>query len=282
LAYGFKSRLPHSVQKLQHSLNQLHREDDTMGRKTIIAMFLFLFVAAGNLFSQEMNPEAGKLYNAGNELLKSGNYKGAVENYDKALAIEKDYRIYYQKGIAQKKAGNNEEAKNSLEEVIKLKPEFDAGYNALGGTYFSMGNYDASIKNFEKVLEISKDNNVKNTVKKNLALAYAKQGNEAISNGNEEKAISFLQKSVEMNNYDAAYLSLAKLYSELGENDKAIAAGESALKYRNGISKGGPYYYMGVAYKNKGENDKAKEMFNQAKADPTYKKLVEYEMTLLQ
>jgi len=253
-----------------------------MMRKTLIALVLLLFVGIGSIMPQEMNPEAGKLFNSGNELLKAGNYTGAIENYNKALSIEKDYRIYYQRGIAHKKAGNNEEAKNSLEEVIKLKPDFDAGYNALGGVYFAMGNYEASIKNFEQVIEKTKDNKIKTTVKGNLALAYAKMGNEALSNGNEEKAITYLQKSVEMNNYDAAYLSLAKLYSELGEDDKAIAAAENALKYRNGISKGGPYYYMGVAYKNKGDNTKAREMFNQAKADPTYKKLVEYELSLLQ
>jgi tetratricopeptide (TPR) repeat protein len=252
-----------------------------MMRKTIITLSLLVFLAAGNIFSQDMNPDAGKLFNAGNELLKTGNYKGAIENYDKALTIEKDFRIYYQKGIAHKKDGNNELAKDALEEAIKMKPDFDAGYNALGGTYFAMGNLDLAIKNFEKVIETSKDNKVKNTVKNNLALAYAKAGNEAVSNGNEQKGISLLQKSVEMNNYDAAYLSLAKLYSELGENEKAISAAENALKHRNGISKGGPYYYMGVAYKNMGDNAKAKEMLNQAKSDPTYKKLVEYELSLL-
>jgi tetratricopeptide (TPR) repeat protein len=253
-----------------------------MMRRSILALSLMVFLAAGTLFSQEMDPEAGKLFNAGNELLKSGNYKGAIENYDKALTIEKDYRIYYQKGIAHKKAGSNEEAKNALEESIKLKSDFDAGYNALGGTYFAMGNLDAAIKNFEKVLETSKDNKVKTTVRNNLALAYAKAGNEAISNGNEERGVGYLEKAVEMNNYDAAYLSLAKIYSELGQNEKAIDAAQNALKHRSGISKGGPYYYMGVAYKNLGDNAKAKEMLNQAKADPTYKKLVEYELSLLQ
>ncbi len=251
-------------------------------RKILLPMGLFVLLLNGNILSQDMNPEAGKLFNAGNDMLKSGNYSGAVQNYDKALEIEKDYRIYYQKGIALKKSGNTEKAKSALEEVIKLKPDFEAGYNALGGVYFAMGNYEGAVNSFEKVLEFSKDNRVKNTVKNNLALAYAKMGNEAVSNGNQEKAISYLQKAVEMNNYDAAYLSLAKLYSELGEDDKSIDAAEKALKYRNGISKGGPYYYMGVSYKNKGDNAKAKEMFNFAKADPTYKKLVEYELGLLQ
>jgi tetratricopeptide (TPR) repeat protein len=252
-----------------------------MMRRTIITLSLLVFLAVGNVFSQDMNPEAGKLYNAGNELLKADNFKGAIENYDKALTIEKDHRIYYQKGIAHRRAGNNEEAKNALEESIKLKPDFEIGYNALGGTYFAMGNLDAAIKNFEKVLGMSKDTKVQAAVKKNLSLAYAKMGNEAVSNGNEEKGAAFLEKSVELNNYDAAYLSLAKLYSELGENEKAISAAENALKHRNAISKGGPYYYMGVAYKNMGDNAKAKEMLNQAKADPTYKKLVEYELSLI-
>ena len=247
-----------------------------------VSTFLLLFMFVFNFsFAQEMNPEAGKLYNAGNELLKAGNFNGAIGNYDKALNIEKDYRIFYQKGIALKKSGKNDEAQFAFESAIKQKTDFEAAYNALGGVFFTKGDYPKAIENFEKVLEIADDNKTKNAVKKNLSLAYTKLGTSALADGSTDKAVQHLQKAVENNNYDAAYLSLAKVYSEIGENDKAIAAGENALKYRSGISKGGPYYYMGVAYKNKGDNAKAVEMFNQAKSDATYKKLVEYELTLL-
>ena len=118
-------------------------------------------------------------------------------------------------------------------------------------------------------------------VKKNISLAYAKLGNQALTDGNANKGIDYLTKAVEYNNYDAAYLSLAKIYSELEEWDKSIAASDDALKYRSKISKGGPYFYMGVSYKGKGENEKAKEMFNKAKSDATYKKTAEYELSLL-
>ena len=77
----------------------------------LLYAFLFLFIYTGIVFSQEMNPEAGKLYNEGNKLLKAGNYDGALEQYNQALKIEKDYRIYYQRGISLKKLGNLEEAK---------------------------------------------------------------------------------------------------------------------------------------------------------------------------
>ena len=248
--------------------------------KVLSGLFLAILITASAL-AQDMKPEAGKLYNDGNQKLKAGNYSGAIESYDQALAIEKDYRIYYQKGIALKKLSKLEDAKNSFEDCLKQKPDFEAAFNALGGVYFSMGNYEKAVENFEKVLQSAKNSNVKSAVKKNLAIAYAKMGNNAITEGNSKKAIEYLQKAVENNNYDAAYLSLAKLYSELGDWDKSISASESALKYRSSVGTGGPYYYLGVAYKGKGDTEKAKEMFNKAKSDATYKKTAEYELSLL-
>lgn len=244
-------------------------------------LYVFLFLSSGLLFSQDMDPEAGKLYNEGNKLLKAGNYDGALQQYNQALNIEKDYRIYYQRGIALKSLGNNDQAKTSFEESIKLKSDFEGAYNALGGVYFSMANYQEAINNFEKVLEFSKNNSVKKTVNKNLSLAYTKLGAQAESNGNSSKAIEYYTKGGEINNYDAAYLSLSKLHTELGNWDQAITAAENALKFRSSVGKGGPYYYMGLAFKGKGDVTKAKEMFNQAKGDATYKKTAEYELSLL-
>lgn len=249
--------------------------------KILFIVSMFFFIACATNFAQDMNPEAGKLYNEGNSQLNAGNYNGAIDNYKKALAIEKDYRIYYQLGLAEKKAGKLEEAKNSLETCLQLKSSFEAGHNALGGVFFSMGNYQAAIDNFQKVLNESNNGQTKAKVKKNISLAYAKLGSVAVTNGDPTKAIEMYKKSVENNNYDAAYLSLAKLYSELGEYDKSIAAAENALKYRNSISSGGAYFYMGISYKGKGDITKAKEMLNKAKSDATYKKTAEYELGTL-
>lgn len=245
-------------------------------------LLLFILALTFVSFAQEMNPDAGKLYNEGNSLLKAGNYKGAIGSYDKALAIEKDYRIYYQRGIAQKKSSDLEGSKSSFEECIKLKSDFEAGYNALGGVYFSMGRYQDAINNFEKVITLSNNASVTKKVKKNLSLAYTKLGTDEVGKGNSQKAIEYLNKAVENDNYDAAYLSLAKLYSELGDWDKCITAAENALKYKSKITLGGPEYYMGLSYKGKGNTAKAKEMFEKAKSDPTYRKNAEYQLGLLQ
>lgn len=244
-------------------------------------LILFVLISFSCLIAQDMNPDAGKLYNEGNSLLKAGNYKGAIDSYDKALAIEKDYRIYYQKGVTQKKARDLEGAKNSFESCIKLKSDFSGGYNALGGVYFQEGDYNSAITNFEKVLTLTDKSNIESIVKKNLSLAYSKLGNDELANGNPTKGIDLLKKAIVYTNYDAAYLSLAKIYSELGEWDNSLSASENALKYRSKITPGGPYYYMGVSYKGKGELDKAKEMFQKAASDATYKKTAQYELGLL-
>lgn len=246
--------------------------------KILMPVFLFFIFATGLTFSQDMKPEAGKLYNEGNKMLKAGNYDGAIKQYDQALSIEKDFRIYYQKGIALKSSGNIQDAKSAFQSCISLKPDFEGGYNALGGVYFTLGKYDSAITNFEKVIDITKNNSIKEKVKKNLSLAYTKLGNNAETEGKSKEAVEYLTKAVGYSDYDAAYLSLAKLYTEINEWDKAIAAAENALKHRSSIGKGGPYYYMGVAYKGKNELAKAKDMFSEAKSDPTYKKSAEYEL----
>jgi len=242
---------------------------------------LFLILFTSHLTAQEMKPEAGKFFNIGNEKLKAGDFQGAISNYDQALQHDQDYRIYYQKGIALKKLGKNQDALPVLQEAIKLNPKFDGGYNALGGSYFTLGQMEEAIKNFEKVVEVSGNVTVKNKAKEYIARSYAKLGRDQLSNGDAGKAIVTLLKAVEMNNFDAAYLTLAHAYYENGDYDKSITASENALKYRSSIAKGGPYYYMGLAYKMKGNMPKAKENFNLAKADVSYKKVAEYELGLI-
>ena len=249
--------------------------------RSIISFCLIVFFGINYSFAQEMSPEGARLYNEGNKLAKAGDYTNAIVKYDSALNIEKDFRTFYQKGVAYRKAGNLDSAKTAIEESIKLKPDFEGSYNALGGVLFTMKNYKDAVVNYEKVLQMSADTSVKASAKENLGVAYTMLGNEEITNKNNTKALEFLQKEVENKTYDRAYILLAKIYSEQGNHDKTLEASENALKYKANISEGGPYYYMGLAYKGKGDLVKAKEMFNMAKKDETYKKAADYELSLL-
>ena len=117
-----------------------------------------------------------------------------------------------------------------------------------------MGDYSNAVSNFEKGLELAKNASTQKKFKKNISLTYGKLGEKEISNANSTKAIEYLNKAIEYDYSDAAYLKLAQLYSELGEWDKSISASKNALKYKSKITIGGPYFYMGVSYKGKGDN----------------------------
>lgn len=253
-----------------------------MKLKTVISVVLLsVSVFSSILLPQEMNVEAKKLLLVADSLTKAEDYQNAIMTYDQALTISNDYRIYFQKSLAQKKAQDLEGAKSSLEECLKLKNDFDPAYNALGIVEFSLGNFQEAKTNFEKYLTLSTKEETNKSVKKNLSITYYKLSVEEISKADTVKAFEYLNKSVEFDNYDATYLSLAKLYAGKGEWDKSISASESALKYKSKITIGGPYFYMGVSYKGKGDISKAKEMFETAKQDPAYTKTAEYQLSLL-
>ncbi len=116
-----------------------------MKQKTVISVMLLSFmIFSPILLPQEMNVDAKKFLLAGDSLTKAEDYKNAINMYDQALTISKDYRIYFQKSIAQKKAQELEGARTSLEECLKLKNDFDPAYNALGIVEFSLGNFQAA------------------------------------------------------------------------------------------------------------------------------------------
>ena len=90
-ACGFKSRLPHTICIIK-----------LKGRFNEKSTFTYIFDSHNIFFKssctkwQKWIHEAAKLYNEGNSQKKSGNFAGALESYQKALKISKDYRIYYQ------------------------------------------------------------------------------------------------------------------------------------------------------------------------------------------
>jgi len=253
-----------------------------MKQKTVIPVILLSFMFFSPiLLPQEMNSEAKKLLLMGDSLTKAEDYQNAIKTYDQALGISKDYRIYFQKSLAQKKAQDLEGALVSLDECLKLKSDFDAAYNALGIVYFSLGNFMEAKNNFEKFLTLSTKEETNKSVRKNLSVTYYKLSGEEVTKADTIKAIEYLNTSIGYDNYDASYFLLAKLYAAQGEWDKSISAAENALQYKSKITIGGPYFYMGISYKGKGDIAKAKEMFEKAKQDPNFEKSANYELSLL-
>lgn len=259
-----------------------------MSRLSMILGLVFMF-SAGFIYSQasenkteaKMESGAAKLYNEGNDLMGVGDYNGAIENYDKALKIDSDYRIYYQRGIAQKKAKMLNEAEESFKKSIELNPNFVLAYNALGSVEFSLKDYQASVAHFEKFKDMTENTSYKNAADQAISFAYLKMGQDAIEKGNNQGAMNYLKKSIQSYNNDGAYLMLARVYIDNKQFQQAIDAANNAKKYKKTITSGGPYYYLGIAYKNLGDMEKAKQNLEASAKDQTYKKQADYELAQL-
>ncbi len=252
-------------------------------KKVLNMLGLIMFLLTINSFAQEseMNPEAAKFYNEGNKLMKAGQYKAAVEQYNSALKLGDDYRIYYQKGVTLKKLRDYSEAESALVASTKAKDDFAVAYNALGGIYFIEGKYAEAVETFKKFEQLSEKTSLKEKANEYISRSYAKLGLNAKTDGRYEDAISYLNNAVKYFDYDAAYLTLAEVYIENGDYNKALEAADKALNFRKSISKGGPLYYKGLAFKKSNDVGKAKEAFEEGKKDPKYKALCEYELKLL-
>ncbi|MBK8945658.1 MAG: tetratricopeptide repeat protein [Ignavibacteriae bacterium] len=249
----------------------------------ILITLLFTFVT---VFAQEaeMNVDAAKLYNEGNKQMKAGNFAGALENYNKALDIDKDYRIYYQMSSVYKKQRNFEKAEDALKKCIAANSKFATAYNAMGTNYYAWGKYDLAIENFKKFKEMNKEKKFQEQAAKYIGLAYTKLGEDALKDKNYEKASEHLQNAVANYNYDAAYLKLADLYIETAKYDDALKAADNAINHREAkseVPKGAAYFYKAMAFKGLNQVEKAKENFKIASADKQYKDRSNHELKYL-
>ncbi|MCK9281937.1 MAG: tetratricopeptide repeat protein [Melioribacteraceae bacterium] len=253
-----------------------------MKKITLSMLILFLFsIITINAQDKSMVPDAAKAYNEGNKLMKSGNYDGALKQYDEALKIEKDHRTYYQKGVTLRKLNKLEAAEEAFNAAIQLSPNFDVAYNGLGGTLFQDGKYAQAVDAFKKFEQLTKQKSLKDKAKEYISRSLTKLGDQYKKDGNYAKSIESLNEAVNFYPYDAALLSLAITYIENGDFDKGISSADKVLGLKSSSLKGAAYYYKGLGFKRKDDITKAKENFELAKKDAQYRKLSEYELNLL-
>jgi tetratricopeptide (TPR) repeat protein len=232
-------------------------------------------------FSQGSTPDekkndAKKLFNEGNALYKSGNYTGAAEKYKSALALDEDYAYYYGLGLCLKNGKQYEEAISALESSIKLKPDFEGSYNAVGGVYLIQGQYDKAIDAFKTALKYSPK---LAPARKGITEAYAGKGQQLYDQGKLEQAGDLVDEALQEESDNAKlYLLAARIYNKLEHPEKALDAANQALKLKKGRSKGAEYFEIGIAHKQLKEFAKARTAFNEARKDPVYSRNAQYEL----
>lgn len=247
-------------------------------------LLVIVWAAAAAVHAQSSAPEQTKvdadiLYNEGNSLYRKGNYQGAIEKYNAALALAKDFKYYYQLGLSYKNSRQVDPAITALEESIKLKEDFSLGYYSLAGTYLATRTYEKAIDAFKQALKFDPK---LSQAQKGMSEAYAGEIQQLITDGRLEKAGALVDEALEKASENAKlYLLAAITYNKLDQPEKALKAAEEALTHKKKGSKAAEYFEKGIALRKLNQYDLAREAFDEAKKDPTYSRNAQYELESL-
>ncbi|MDF2587125.1 MAG: hypothetical protein K0S41_966 [Anaerocolumna sp.] len=180
--------------------------------------------------------------------LKSHNYTEAIIQFDNALAINElsdlNMDILYYKGNAEQSAGLYEDALKTYTAILDKKNSDAAVYSSRAFVYNKLGAYDKSIADYDKAIDLNKDN---------YDYYFGKYAL-MIENNDTEGAAEVLKQAsnIKVVTQEDKY-NLAKIHYFMGEYDTAIS--ELSDAFRNGFTES--YYYLGEIYEKEEDYESA-------------------------
>ncbi len=215
--------------------------------------------AASQLFSatqvnyQQLEYYAGNTLNRGIELYKKKEYGAAVQAFKSSIALAPaaEYATEAAKMLAgiYVTMGDTEQAIESLRSFVELSPSSDAARIKLGELYYSEGQYDEALAQYEKAVELNPD--AGNLYA--LGQAYLQTGD--FSKAEEQ----FMQVLLMAPDDPAGNLGLGQTYSKSGQYELAIEQFETAIEKKNDFHDA--WAEMGYTYADMGDIDRALEIY---------------------
>jgi len=138
----------------------------------------------------ELNPkDAEAYYNRGVTNVKLGDYREAIEDFNKAIELNpKDAEAYYNRGVAKAKLDDYREAIEDFNKAIELNPKDAEAYYNRGVAKAKLDDYRGEIGDFNKAIEI----------KPRYAKAYNNRGVAKAKLGNDRGEIEDFNKAIEI------------------------------------------------------------------------------------
>jgi len=180
--------------------------------------------------------------------IQSFQYKEAIEQFHKALAIDEltslDVDILYYKGSAEEKAGFYDEAINTYTLLIKKDPSDANAYSSRGYTYGKLKQWDKGLADYDKAISIDNRNYNYYFGKYSLLL----------DGGQADDANKVLEEAANIPiETEEDKFNLAKVHYFMEEYDLAI--NEFNSSFQNGFEEA--YYYLGNIYAKQDEYEEA-------------------------
>jgi tetratricopeptide (TPR) repeat protein len=198
-------------------------------------------------------------HNLGDVYSRRGDFAKAIEEYDRALAINPRYlAVLVNLADVYDNLGEWDKALRQYEKALTVDPNVPKLHNNLGNMYNKMGKHDEALAEYGKAVAL---NPYYPDAYSNMGVAYMKKGEM-------KEAEAAIKKAIEVApHYAAAKSNLAYLYEMQGEID--AAARVYGVMLRDGMEPARIHYILGDLYMRHGRNRDAIAEYGEAlKGEP--------------
>lgn len=164
--------------------------------------------------SETVSDSAAAYYKKGTEKFYSEDYKGAIEDYSKAIEFNPNYMAAYtNRGVSKGESGDYKGAIVDYDKVISLDPDDAFVYCYRGAAKSRLGDMKGAVADFDKAITIDPEQ----------ALAYLNRGTIKFVTGENEGALADYSKAIEIRPNAIFYLVRAAVKHEMGDYKGEIA-----------------------------------------------------------
>ncbi len=146
----------------------------------------------------------------------------AIEYYDKSIALTPDSKVYNLLGMTYFDKGQYNQTIVNLDKAIDLEPNYESAFVNRANTYNRMGQYDKAFADYDKAISLNP----------NDSLNYNNRGSTYSKIGQYDRAIADFNKAISLKpNFGLAYSNRAfTYYFFLGQFNKAAKDYEHVSK----------------------------------------------------
>jgi len=198
--------------------------------------------------------ESRKWLELGNDQFNKGNFREAIDSFDKALQIKPDdHEAWYGRGNALVNLGRYEEAIDSYDKALQIKPDYHEAWCNRGNALDDLGRYEEAIDSCDKAVQIKPD----------FHQAWFNRGNALVNLGRYEEAIDSYDKAVQIKpDYHEAWYNRGIALGNLGRYEESIDSYDKAIQIKP--DKHEAWYGRGSALRKLGRYEDAIDSYDKA------------------